>query len=114
MTWAWRQVVDEKLKTVPVSQRASAPSLDTNALLAHAVAAAPDPDVIALPPFPVKGDRLEAKLHGILAAQAQDAKDEAVLRRIGTGFHSVTFGHWTAGVLTVFGVPVAAAVSLSW
>lgn len=113
-TWAWRQVVDEKLKVAPAAAPGRTLPLETNALLAHPVGDAPDPDLIALPPFPVKGDRLEAKLHHIFAEQKREAKEEAVLRRTGTGFHSVRVGNWTAGVLTVFGVPVAAAVTLSW
>jgi hypothetical protein len=113
-TWAWRETVTEQLKTVAEPNKGTTPAVYTNALLAHAVPDAPDSDVVALAPFPVRGDRLEAKLHGILVRQEQDAKDEAVLRRTGTGFHGVKFGHWTAGVVTVFGIPVAAAVSASW
>src|SRR6185369_14681773 len=113
-SWGWRQLVREEMAKTPLPARAPAPTPSNPLLLRDVNPDATDPDVIKLAPFSVRGERMEAKLHGVLARQKQEAHDEAVLRRTGTGFHSVRFGGWTAGVLTVFGVPVAASVSLSW
>lgn len=114
-TWGWHDVIEQRLQAVPVTvmppKGSAAKNPDLSPLLLHA---APDTDVITLSPFRVNGSRMEEELRQRFARADRAAKEEAVLRRTGTGVHVKRIGGWDAGVMTVFGVPVMVAISKAW
>jgi hypothetical protein len=110
-TWAWRQVVQQRIEAQPAVVLTPKRNEELSPLLLHA---APDTDLVTLPPFNVNGARMETELKRQYAAQEKRAKEDAVMRRVGIGMHSVQKGHFGAGVLTVFHIPVFAGFGWSW
>ena len=84
---------------------------DLSPLLIHA---GPATDVVQLTPLRVNGARMEAELRHAFVVAEKKAHEDAVLRHAGIGTHGVRVGGATAGVLTVFYVPVFAAISWDW
>lgn len=109
---AWRALVDERLRQQIVASNVAKPrDPDLSPVLVHAGA---DPDIVTLSPFRVNGARMEAELQRRYLRADKKAHEDAVMRRVGVGFHGVKLGGITAGVATVFFVPVQATVSWDW
>lgn len=110
-TWAWRNVIQQRLSVGGADRIVPKRAPELSPLLVHA---SPDTDVVMLQPFWVNGDRIEAELHSLFRRQEKHAKEEAVLKNAGIGMHSVHYGHFGAGVVTVFYIPVFAGFGFSW
>lgn len=74
-----------------------------------------DEEIVSMPLFRVRGDRVEQELAALYREQDRVERQEEVMRRLGTTVYSARlFGGYRAGVMTVFYVPVFAAIQRSW
>ncbi|MFT3870144.1 MAG: hypothetical protein QM715_16980 [Nibricoccus sp.] len=119
---SWRQVVLSEIRySLPKSEQTGESDQNEEATIAKTDELTPS-DTIVLPHYVIEGRRWDIRgLDERIEAQRRQAKDQKVMdtagRILGIKAHTYAFGrkkHFSIGCITVFHVPVMAAVSVSW
>ena len=78
-----------------------------------------DPDVVILPDFVVGSsrrefDRLGKAVKAEVEQEKSAQKQQAILNKLGIGVHGFSTKHISAGIVTVFYIPIFAGFGISW